>query len=68
MFGYILGIFTDQLVYAHEIGHNLYLGEEYNVATKEPGPDKANLMNILNGIRLRKPQWDVIQRGEQEEF
>lgn len=55
------GHFTEQAVYAHEIGHNLNLEEEYNVVTKEPGSDKANFMNNLNGIRLRKFQWDVIQ-------
>jgi hypothetical protein len=53
--------FTEPSAYCHEIGHNLNLRNAYDQETAKSGPDKSNLMNNLNGIRLRKFQWDKIQ-------
>ena len=49
---------------AHELGHNLGLGEKYNTSTLENGPDLYNTMNNTwsKSNLFRRDQWTIMTR------
>ena len=61
-FAWIYHHASSPTTFAHEIGHNLGLGEKYNTKTRKAGPDEENVMNNLDGDQLRYEQWKQVKR------
>jgi len=62
-FSWVFGNKAGACTTTHEIGHNLGLNDEYDKINKTPGLDQDNLMNILDGTRLRYKQWKIVDRN-----